>query len=115
MAQAWNAAISVPLYSHDEEYASGLLDAQEVLWPQQVRRLPDKFHSVSWILDQTEMELFRTLFNTTLNGGNDWFTATWLVYLDADADFARFSSEGYNATLIDDHWRISAKLELLVI
>ena len=114
MPQSWPGTLPAPRYAHDQQYSCGLSSPEDLLWPQQTRRDPDPDGSIAFVFDATQMAAFRTFFDTTLNGGSDWFTASWITSLATGADFARFV-ESYNATLIGLHWSVSGRLEYMTI
>lgn len=112
MAVAWPAGVPAPAGESGLDHVSGLADDQVRQNPENTRRLPDAELPVSWLLDATQMAAFLTLYDTTLTGGADWFSATWLASLDATASYARFA-EPYQRRPKGLYWEVSARLEVI--
>lgn len=114
MPASWPATLPAPADDFKGEYTSGLVDPDERISPERSRRLPDATRDVSWVFTATQMAAFKTFFDTTTNGGGEWFSATWLATVHPDALFARFSGDPpYESRPRGLHWLVTASLEVI--
>lgn len=113
MPQTWPSTLPAPGCAYKSGYASGLADPDAMVNPERMRRQPDTDGDVEFVFDAAQMAAFKTFFDTTCNGGAEWFSASWVSALDAAALWARFADGGYESAPAGLYWRVGCKLELM--
>ncbi len=114
MAVSWPVTLPAPCSDFAGEVTSGLADPDEMIHPGRTRRLPDATRVVSWVFDATQMAAFKNFFDTTANGGAEWFSATWLSDVCPGGIWARFGGDPpYESAPSGLHWLVSAELEIM--
>ena len=109
----WPATLPPPLMERKQQFAAGLLDEAEQMYPQRTRERPEHNETVGWMMTAAQMAAFRTFVDTTLSGGGAVFTADWLAEMGYTDHVARVVMP-YAAELLDGgKWRVGAGLEII--
>ncbi len=111
--QEWPSTVSPPNIEYDHELNAGQSDPEDLIRPVRTRTYPERKASFVIDISQTEFAAFRTWFNDTLNGGCEWFTASWLETLGFTHHVAKFQDEGYSAQRRGIRWEVTLSIEII--
>lgn len=112
--KTWPVDLPIPELDINTQLKSGLADKQEQINSQRTRTYPERKSNFDLVLTQTQFEILRTFYETTLHGGGELFEADWLADIGFTFHRLRFFNPGYTTNLQNGmFWKIKINLEII--